>query len=771
MNLNNNSSKFPVLTQEEFRVISKSTDKEMSEFTSKRYKSKYVWVINYDIQESELFCNFNFDFSPTYIEKSRLHIFGYEGSSVWLAKLVPQNWKEINSYVIHTHTQYRSLEFVSPCLNLSTNEFAEYLPAAYDLKYTHVWRFDTSTTGGKEIDAVRINYTDNPAGVKVVGTVKNKYTISYNPKLPETEYIDLPDFDTIDYSSGKYELVLNLDYDRMPSYKVWAIKLTPPCKPIGIKNLGLAKPVDLLTGLTWQHNDNIFPEEFADFDYTFTPLADDSMYEHIWYIENTLVRYGDNTWGIKNEKTWAIKFGPENPIGTCNMGTLPASYLRVNPDVVACELQGFNFDSIKDKADNYERVWFLDPAVTKTTDNIWAIKFGKEGGTALSMGYVNPVFTRQVITNNDYQLWDWDNAIADFNPAYDQLWYDHVWYKAKTARIWGVKVRFTDNPRGTIHHGYAEPVMPPWPTTRTEGRDFYWTLAHSLSYDEYWNQSFMPSIGNEDKVHVFGLRNPRGEFIDYGGCYLLPTTRTLSNRDVVSAVKVSSSGAVEQDYDVVFISNGEPYADVHYTELLKIVPTAKRVDRVKGIAAAHKAAAAVATSPLMFVVDADCRILDASVFLHHTLWAERNTVHVWKSRNPVNGLEYGYGAIKLFNRQALLDSTTWTVDFSTTFNSRFKVHNRLVCETAFNFNEETTWRSAFRECAKLSAKIIPNQIDHDTVHRLSVWKTQLPDAAYGEWAIKGAIAGEAWATANLDKLQLLNDYDWLHDRFLDEVAL
>ena len=769
MNLKNNNSKFPILTQEEFRVISKSTDKEMAEFTSKRYKSKYVWVINYDIQESEVFCNFDFEFSPAYIEKSRLHIFGYENSKIWIAKLVPSNWKEINSYVIHTHKQYRSLSYVNPCLNLLTDDFAEYLPAEYDLKYTHVWRFDPATTGGKEIDAVRINYTTAPEGYKIVGTVKNKYTVTHNPKLPETTYIDLPDLESIDYSSGKYELVLNLDYIKMPSYKVWAIKLTPPCKPIGIKNIGKATSPDLLSNLSWQHNDNIVPEEFSNFDYAFTPVADELMYEHIWYIENTLVRYGENTWGIKNEKTWAIKYGPVNPIGTRDMGTIPASYLRVNPDIVSCELQGFNFDSIKDTTDDYERVWFLDPAVTKTTDNIWAIKFGS--GTPLSMGYVNPIFTRQVILNGDYKLWDWDNAIADFNPAYDQLWFDHVWLKAKTARIWGAKIKFTDRPRGTIYHGYVEPTMPSWPTSRTEGKDFFWTISESLAYDEYWNQSFMPSIGNEDKVHVFGLRNPRGEFIDYGGCYLIPTTRALTNRDVLNAVKVASSGVVEQDYDVVFISNGEPYADIHYAELLKIVPTAKRVDRVKGIAAAHKAAAAIATSPLMFVVDADCKILDPSVFLHHVMWAERNTVHVWKSRNPVNGLEYGYGAVKLFNRQALLDSTMWTVDFSTTFNSKFKVHNRLVCETAFNFNEETTWRSAFRECAKLAAKIIPNQVDHDTAHRLHVWKTQGADSAFGVWAQKGAEAGAAWAIANPDLLHYLNDYDWLRRIFQEEYVL
>ena len=770
MNLKNNNIEFPILTQEEFRVISKSTDKEISEFTSKRYTDKYVWIINYDLQENQIFYNFDFNFRPSYIQKSRLHIFGYENSATWIAKLVPRNWKEINSYIIHTHKQYRSLAYVNPCLNLSTDDFAGYLPPAYDLKYTHVWRFDPATTGGKEIDALRINYTDNPTGYKIVGTVKNKYIVTRNSKLPETKYVDLPNFDTIDYSSGKYELVLNLNYATMPAYKVWAIKLTPDCTPIGVKTLGVVTPDNLLNRLKWQHNDDIFPEEFANFDYTFTPVADESMYQHIWYIENTLVRYGSNTWGIKNEKTWAIKFGPENPIGTRNMGTIPASYLRVNPHIVASELQGFNFDSIKDQVDNYERVWFLDPAVTKSAYDIWAIKFGTAGHTPLSMGYVNPIFARQVTVNDDYKLWNWNSAIADFNPAYDQLWYEHIWYKAKTGRIWGVKVKFTDSPKGTIHHGYAEPDMPLWPTSKMQCADFYWTLAESLTYDEYWNQSFMPSIGNEDKAHVFGLRNPRGEFIDYGGCYLLPTTRVLSNKDILNAVKVSSSGAVESDYDVVFISNGEPYADAHYAELLKTVPGARRVDKVTGIAAAHKAAAAIATTPLLFVVDADCKILDASVFLHHVLWAERNTVHVWKSRNPVNGLEYGYGAIKLFNRQALLNSTTWTVDFSTTFNSGFKVHNRLVCETAFNFNEETTWRSAFRECAKLAARIIPNQIDHDTVHRLNVWKTHLVDSAYGDWAIRGASAGETWSAANPDKLELLNDYDWLHIQFVNEAS-
>ena len=44
--------------------------------------------------------------------------------------------------------------------------------------------------------------------------------------------------------------------------------------------------------------------------------------------------------------------------------------------------------------------------------------------------------------------------------------------------------------------------------------------------------------------------------------------------------------------------------------------------------------------------------------------------HVWRSKNPINDLLYGYGGVKLFPKQALLDFDDWHIDF--TYSASFK---------------------------------------------------------------------------------------------------
>jgi hypothetical protein len=59
---------------------------------------------------------------------------------------------------------------------------------------------------------------------------------------------------------------------------------------------------------------------------------------------------------------------------------------------------------------------------------------------------------------------------------------------------------------------------------------------------------------------------------------------------------------------------------------------------------------------MFYVVDGDAWLADGWTFDYQpTIW-NRNCAYIWTSRNPINDLEYGYGGVKLFPRQKLLDS-------------------------------------------------------------------------------------------------------------------
>ena len=231
------------------------------------------------------------------------------------------------------------------------------------------------------------------------------------------------------------------------------------------------------------------------------------------------------------------------------------------------------------------------------------------------------------------------------------------------------------------------------------------------------------------------------------------------------------SPMIIDELDVIFISYDEPNADANWEKVLKKAPYAQRVHGVKGIFEAHKAAAALAQTDMFWVVDGDAAVLDDWYFNYQPSIFNRDCVHVWKSRNPINDLEYGYGGVKLFPRHLILNATTWNVDMTTGLG-KLKVMDKVSNVTAFNVDEFSTWRSAFRECAKLTAGTIKNQIVDENQTRIDAWTSKGVDRPFGKYAIAGANAGIEFGTTNKDNLKELkkiNDRVWLKEKFNEQV--
>jgi hypothetical protein len=143
-------------------------------------------------------------------------------------------------------------------------------------------------------------------------------------------------------------------------------------------------------------------------------------------------------------------------------------------------------------------------------------------------------------------------------------------------------------------------------------------------------------------------------------------------------------------------------------------------------------------------------------------------VHVWRSRNPINGLEYGYGGVKLLPKKLTMNMDVTKPDMTTSISSLFKAIDEVSNVTAFNTDPFNSWKSAFRECAKLSAKVIDRQDDTETADRLATWIAVGEDKPFGKYVINGAIAGKYfglfWQNAP-SELAKINDFDWLKEQF------
>ena len=250
--------------------------------------------------------------------------------------------------------------------------------------------------------------------------------------------------------------------------------------------------------------------------------------------------------------------------------------------------------------------------------------------------------------------------------------------------------------------------------------------------------------------------------------------QVYKNPSRAKAKQASLHAYTISNYDIVFISYNEPNADKNWELLKHRFPRAQRVHGVEGIHQAHIEAAKLSTTPMTWIVDGDAVIKDSFNFDYHVDEKDHDMVHVWRSENKVKGLQYGYGGVKLFPTQLTIDMDTSKPDMTTSISRKFKPVKEVANITEFNTDPFNAWKSAFRECAKLSSKVIDRQKDDETEIRLGVWTSDKGrDEPFGDYVIQGARAGRMYGVANkgnVDALKLINNFEWLKMRFNDEIV-
>jgi hypothetical protein len=221
-------------------------------------------------------------------------------------------------------------------------------------------------------------------------------------------------------------------------------------------------------------------------------------------------------------------------------------------------------------------------------------------------------------------------------------------------------------------------------------------------------------------------------------------------------------------YDIIFISNNEPNSDENWSILSKRFLIAKRISNIKGIHQAHIIAAKSALTKMFWVVDGDAKIFDSFNFDYQVPEYDQDVVHIFHSKNPINDLEYGYGAVKLLPRKLTLKMPTDTMDMTLGISKKIKIVNELSNITHFNVDEFSTWRSAFRECVKLTINVINKKDNDESLRRLSTWCEVGIERPFGKYCIEGAKDGKSYALVNFDNIEaltLINDFEWLKRRF------
>lgn len=299
----------------------------------------------------------------------------------------------------------------------------------------------------------------------------------------------------------------------------------------------------------------------------------------------------------------------------------------------------------------------------------------------------------------------------------------------------------------------------------------FWLLSIDLEIPKSILDTAIPAW---DKIYAHVFMN------EQLFAYLVPKSYQYNSDELAKGhfenKKVIETNEVTyRPYDIFFLSYDEENADANWKHLLTKYQHAVRVHGVKGIFNAHLKAATQSTTDFFWVVDADSTVTDTFTFDYRVPDWDFDVVHIWNSRNVVNGLEYGYGGTKLIPRYILLTrADKESVDVTTSIGSKIKLFDQVSNINNFATTPFNAWRSGFREAVKLSGVVIKRRNDEESATRLEAWCNVNLNHPLGEYVLDGANLGKRYGTKNQQDrnlLALINDYDWLLTKFNEYVEL
>jgi hypothetical protein len=220
-------------------------------------------------------------------------------------------------------------------------------------------------------------------------------------------------------------------------------------------------------------------------------------------------------------------------------------------------------------------------------------------------------------------------------------------------------------------------------------------------------------------------------------------------------------------FDAVLLSYDEPMADSLHSRLQRTLGgSVKRLHGVHGMRRAYRLCAEVVDRGQFFLADGDFAIsADFDPAAVEPL-DDGISMRVWRAVNPVNGLTYGYGGLKLIRRSALREMGE-AVDVLAALPGRVEFAQKTAGTTRFNQSPFHAWKAGFRECAMLARGSEYGMDDENARQRVQAWTTS-HSGEFADYAATGAREGIAFAcdaARDPQSFDHLNDPTWLRTRF------
>jgi hypothetical protein len=292
----------------------------------------------------------------------------------------------------------------------------------------------------------------------------------------------------------------------------------------------------------------------------------------------------------------------------------------------------------------------------------------------------------------------------------------------------------------------------------------YWLITDDVILTQDFDLEWHPESWNREYPHAWQAQGTTHEF---SGIYLIPCDYKPTDDEIEQAnlnlIKTIDLPQVRlKPYDVFFISYYEATAAENLARLKKQCNRVQHVKNIDGIANAHRHCAEHSTTKMFWTVDADTIVDDGFNFDWRPTEHDSQYLHLWQSRNPCNGLVYGYGGIKLWPSTAVLNFKGTYLDYTTSVG-QLKIMPSTASVSAYNTDVKSAWRSGFREGAKLVKQIAAGD-NEESLTRLMTWLQDTTGEPFADDSCNGAAAGVAYFLSGGD-MSKINDFGWLEMQF------
>ena len=257
--------------------------------------------------------------------------------------------------------------------------------------------------------------------------------------------------------------------------------------------------------------------------------------------------------------------------------------------------------------------------------------------------------------------------------------------------------------------------------------------------------NFFPSFWEEQKLYTWG---------ETEDIMLVPYSKNIKQMYDFNFITKQTKSYPVNDMDIIFISYDEPSAEKRFKSLKEKYPRAKWCKNVKGRTLAYHTAAQMSDTDYFFAVFPKLEIVDSFQFDFQPDRLKNPCHYIFNAKNPVNGLEYGHGAILLYNKKLVLETKDPGIDFTLS-----AAHESVPILSAINYFNETpwlAWRTAFREIIKLMTQ---KQKTVESSYRLKKW-CELGTGKNAEWVYCAANDAKDFVNSKEDIMKSY-ELDWL----------